>query len=150
MTKQALIVSHLSGLIGAIAGGYLGYLGFGWFYTHGFYAMIMPGALLGLGCGMMARHPSTIRGVVCALGAIALGLHTEWEYFPFIADESRAYFLTHVPQVDSVHLLMIAVGAAIAYWVGKDAGYWGFFPGRSIAVPESRGSDGERPPDQSP
>ncbi len=131
MTKLAIITSHLLGLIGALAGGYLGYLGFGWFYQRGFYAMIMPGALLGLGCGLLARHPSTIRGVACALGAVALSLHIEWRYFPFIADDSRGYFLTHVHQVNSVHLLMIGVGAVIAYWVGKDSGYSGFFPARS-------------------
>ena len=150
MSKQFLLVSHGLGLIGAIAGGALGYFGFGWFYQHGFYAMIMPGAILGLGCGMLARHPSTMRGVACALGAVALSLFTEWHYFPFIADDSLPYFLAHVQVVDPVHLLMMGVGAAIAYWVGKDAGYWGFFPGRSIAAPESRDSDGQRPPDQNP
>jgi hypothetical protein len=129
MTKQSIAVSHLLGLIGAIVGGYLGYLGFGWFYRHGYYAMIMPGALLGLGCGLLARHPSTIRGVVCALGALALGFYTEWEYFPFRVDESLPYFLSHVHQIQSVGLVMIGVGALIAFWVGKDAGYSGLFPG---------------------
>ena len=60
---------------------------FQWIYDHGFYGMMIPGALLGLGCGLLAQHASQIRGVLCALAGLGLGLFTEWRFRPFMADE---------------------------------------------------------------
>ena len=79
--------------------------------------------MLGLGCGLLARHPSPARGVVCALAALGLGLYTEWRHFPFMVDGSLGHFLTHLSQLKPVTLLMIGAGGALAYWFGKDAGY---------------------------
>ena len=45
------MVSNLLGLGGAVIGGVVGYAGFRFAWSRGFYAMILPGGLLGLGCG---------------------------------------------------------------------------------------------------
>jgi hypothetical protein len=108
-------------VIGAAVGGAVGYAAFVWMYNYGFYAAILPGALLGLGGALFARERSVLRGALLGLAGLALGLYTEWKYFPFIADGSLAYFLTNVPQVNPVHLLMIAVGTFFAFWWGRDA-----------------------------
>jgi hypothetical protein len=130
MPDRTRIVSNVLGLIGAAAGGTLGFFLFGWAVKQGFYAMIVPGALLGLGCAVLARHPSRIRGAVCGVAGLLLGFYTEWSFFPFDADDRLSYFSTHVHQLTPLSLLMIGLGGLSAYWFGKDAGYRPTFGGR--------------------
>jgi len=117
------LVSNLLGLVGAIVGGVLGFYTFGWLLSYGFYGLMIPGAFLGLGCSLAASHPSTIRGILCGLAALGLAIFSEWKYRPFEADQSFSYLLAHLTSLTPVTLLMIGVGAAIAFWVGKDAGF---------------------------
>ena len=91
------ITSNILGLIGAAAGGVLGYYTFRWIFDHGFYGMMIPGAFVGLGCGLLAQHPSQVRGALCGLAALCLGLYTEWTFFPFAKDQSLTFFLKNVP-----------------------------------------------------
>jgi hypothetical protein len=107
-------------LVGAAAGGLLGYLTFHWVLKQGFYALMLPGTSLGLGCYGLSRHPSRIRGVACGLAAVALGLVSEWSASPFLVDEGLAYFLAHVHHLRVITLLMIAAGAIVAFVFGKD------------------------------
>jgi hypothetical protein len=117
------LISNLLGLVGAVIGGVLGFYTFDWLRGQGFYGLMVPGALLGLGCSIFAKQPSISRGVVCGLAAAGLGLYTEWRFFPFAADESLSYFLKNVSSLKPVTLLMIAVGAMIAFWLARDAGF---------------------------
>ena len=54
-------VNFLLGLLGGAVGGFLGYLGFVWLLKQGFYAVALPGVLLGLFAGLLApgRSPSS-------------------------------------------------------------------------------------------
>jgi hypothetical protein len=78
-----LVISNLLGLAGAAAGGVLGFYTFGWLVGHGFYGLMIPGAFLGFGCSVLARHSSVARGVVCGVAALALALFAEWRFLPF-------------------------------------------------------------------
>jgi hypothetical protein len=109
--KQTLL-----GLGGALVGGVVGHFAFLWLVHHGLYGLILPGGLLGLGAGV-ARPRSVWLGVICGLLAVALGLFTDWRYEWFKDDPSFGYFLLHAYKLDAVALLMIGVGAAIAFWV---------------------------------
>ena len=109
--KNALLV-----LGGAALGGALGYFVFFWIAQQGLYGMIIPGGLLGLGAGVV-KNRSVIIAVVCGLLAIALALFTEWQFAPFKKDDSLGYFLAHVYDLKPITLIMIAVGAAIAFWI---------------------------------
>jgi hypothetical protein len=140
------LVSNLLGSVGAIAGGALGFLIFQWLWSQGFYGLMIPGALLGLGCSLLARHNSVIRGVVCGIAAVALALFTEWRFRPFAADDSLPYFVAHVKDLSATTFLMTAVGALIAYWVAKDGGLPGYSrtsprAERPAPEPESRKAD---------
>jgi hypothetical protein len=123
MLDRARIVSNLLGVIGAIAGGVFGYVIFWWIVRQGFYALILPGAMLGLGCGLLARHASMARGVLCALAGLGLGLYTDWTFEQFPADPSFSYYLTHLQLLRPITLLMVGLGGVIAYWLGKDGGF---------------------------
>jgi hypothetical protein len=117
------LMSHLLGLVGAVVGGALGFYIFGWFVRYGFYGLMIPGALLGGGCGLLARHESIARGISCGVAAVVLALFSEWWFLPFLADPSGAYFVQHLTSLSPVTWLMVVVGAFIAYWLGRDAGF---------------------------
>jgi hypothetical protein len=112
------LISHLLGLVGALIGGTLGFYTFGWLHDHGYYGPMIPGAFLGLGSGLLARHHSLVRGVLCGVAAIGLSLFTEWWFRPFLADHSFQYL---VHNLNTVTWGMIAAGSVIAFWVSKDA-----------------------------
>jgi hypothetical protein len=103
-------------LCGALAGGTLGYFAFLWLASQGFYALALPGGLLGFGAGI-GRTRIIIVPVVCGLAATALGLFTEWRFAPFAKDESLGYFVAHVFQLTPVTLVLILVGGAVGFWV---------------------------------
>ena len=117
------IFDILLAFLGAVAGGFLGYYTFQWLYNHGFYGMMIPGALIGLGGSLLTQASSQTRGFVCAAAALGLSVLMEWRFFPFIDDSRFRYFVRHFLEVNSVHLAMIAAGAFFAYWLAKDAGY---------------------------
>jgi hypothetical protein len=110
-----LIQSNGLALLGAAVGGALGYFLFFWLAGHGFYGMIIPGGLLGIGAGVF-KSRSIVIAIICGVAALALGLFTEWRFAPFVADESLGYFLAHVYQLTAITLIMIALGAAIGFW----------------------------------
>lgn len=107
---------------GAVLGGLVGYFAFGWLVNQGFYGLVLPGGLVGLGAGLSScrsRWPS----VVCGVLALAAGLVTEWRFFPFVvnektgADDTLGYFLSHLHRLKPITLLMLAAGTAIGFWV---------------------------------
>ena len=109
--KQVALV-----LGGAVLGGLVGHFAFGWLVNQGFYGLVLPGGLVGLGAGLSScrsRWPS----VVCGVMALVLGLVTEWRFFPFNADDSFSYFVGHLHQLKPITLLMLAAGTAIGFWV---------------------------------
>jgi len=103
-------------LLGALAGGLLGHLLFFWVARQGFYGLILPGGLAGLGAGI-GRGGSRWVAVACGLVALVFGLLTEWRFAPFEADGGFGYFLGHLHQLRPLTLAMIGVGAAIGFWV---------------------------------
>lgn len=107
------------GLAGAATGGVLGYLAFGWLAAQGFYALALPGVLLGLGAGVLARKRSIPLAVACGLLALALGVFAQWKHFPFIKDDSLAYFLTHLADLRPLTLILIGLGGFGGFWLAR-------------------------------
>jgi hypothetical protein len=103
------------GLLGAVVGGGVGYFVFFWIAGQGFYALMLPPGMLGIGAGMAARRRSRPLALACGVAGLALGLFTEWRYAPFVADKSLGYFVTHLHELQPVTLIMIAVGTYLAY-----------------------------------
>ena len=122
MASSSVALCFLRGLVGAAIGGLLGYFAFFWIAGQGFYALVLPGASLGIGFGILHRGQTTAGGVLCAILAILLGLYSDWKFAPFDKDASLIFFLTHVHQVEPIVLIMIAVGGCCGYWFGKGTG----------------------------
>jgi len=106
-------------IAGCALGGLIGYGLFAWLLSQGFYALVLPGAAVGMGCGLVSKQYSRSQAVLCGVLAVALGLFAEWRFFPFRIDDSPLYFLTHIYELSVVSLLMIALGAAIAVYMGR-------------------------------
>jgi hypothetical protein len=123
MALSRRVTSNILGVLGAVAGGVLGYYTFMWIVDQGFYGLMIPGALLGLGCGLLSQHTSHLRGVACAAAACILALYAEWRFAPFKADSSFAYLVAHAAELKPLTQIMIVVGGFFAYWLGKDGGY---------------------------
>ncbi|MGA2863467.1 MAG: hypothetical protein ABSF95_03160 [Verrucomicrobiota bacterium] len=112
----------LVGLMGAAAGGVLGCLAFRWIARQGFYALVLPGALAGLGGGLLVKDRSVLRGVVCGLFALGLGFFSDWRMAPFIGGRSFAYYLTHIHLLQPITLIMAAAGGVLGGWLALGKG----------------------------
>lgn len=135
------VLSTTLGLIGAAVGGALGYFLFLWALTRGFYALILPGALLGLGCNVLARHRSLARGIVCAVAGFVLTLHADWRFEKFPDDASFGYFATHFYRLEAMTLAMLALGTLFAFWWGRDYHNWGGGREKPTAVEPPRSEE---------
>lgn len=105
----------LLGIVGAVVGGVIGYYVFQWIIQQGFYALIIPPALLGVAAGYGVGRRSQLFAVACGVAGFGLALFTEWKFFPFRADGSFLYFLSHFYLMKPLTLLMIALGTVFSY-----------------------------------
>ena len=103
-------------LLGAVIGGLIGYVVFRWLLGQGVSGLMLPGGLLGMGAGVFRTNTKAV-AVVCGVMALLLGLIAEWSSSPFIADGSFGYFIVHVRELQPATLIMIAIGAAIGFWI---------------------------------
>jgi hypothetical protein len=115
----------LLALAGAAAGGVMGYYAFVWILGQGFYALILPGALVGLGAAL-ARNRFGWVAVVCGLLALVLGVFAAWSvWLPPGDDDSLCYYVLHLHERPPLTLIMIAVGGLLGLWIPyprKDGG----------------------------
>ena len=86
---------------------------------HRDWPVFVPGALIGLGCGLCAGGMSTLNAVLCAVLAAFVGIVLEWRHFPFVADESFGFFVSHLHELRGITWLMVALGSIFAYWFGR-------------------------------
>ncbi len=124
MQGPSRLVGILSGLAGAVVGGVVGYYVYVWMLGYALYAIILPGTLVGLGFGLFSRQKCVLCGIACGVAGLGLGIFAEWVFFPFKADQSFAYFVTHLHQVRPVTLLLIGLGGLFSFWfgMGRDEG----------------------------
>ena len=106
-------------IAGAIGGAVLGYIGFWLMLQLGLYALILPGAMIGLGCGAQSGAPSVPLAVFAALLALCVTVFVEWQFFPFLADDSFVYFVKNLGDLKPGTKLMLAAGTFAGFWFGR-------------------------------
>jgi hypothetical protein len=102
----------------AVVGGVAGHFAFLWIARQGFYAVALPGLLVGLAGGAFLSHRSPGFAVISGVIGLLAGVVSEWRFAPFISDGSFSYFITHLHQLRPITWIMIALGVACAAWFG--------------------------------
>lgn len=110
------------GATGGFLGGCLGFFLFSLMAKQGFYAIALPGALIGLGCGCLSGRKSLFLGILCAVLGLLVGIATEWRFAPFAEDEGFCFFLLHLHKLSRVTQILISLGALLAFWFGRGRG----------------------------
>ncbi|MGI9427761.1 MAG: hypothetical protein ACR2NM_03825 [Bythopirellula sp.] len=133
MSRNVTAVNWLLGFLGGAAGAALGFYLFFLIARQGLYAMVLPGALVGLGCGFLSGMKSKLLGITCGVAALMLGLLIEWRFAPFAVDKSFAFFITHLQHLKPMTLILITIGALMGLWfgIGREGGVG---PRRSVTA----------------
>jgi hypothetical protein len=121
---RKILIDFVPGLVGSLVGGFLGYFLVEWLRRQGFYTIVLPGALAGLGCGLFSVTSSRVRGILCALEAAAFGLISEWLIMYGPKEKTLDNFLGFLAQFKNEPLitpLMLALGVFLGYWWGREA-----------------------------
>lgn len=118
MGEPSRIVGLIRGVVGAVLGAVLGHCAFVWMLRQGFYALILPGALVGLGFGLLSRRQSMSWGIGCGVFGVAVGAFSEWRTAPFVEDGGFLFFLTHLHELQPITVLLILLGGFFAFWFG--------------------------------
>ena len=111
-------LAHIRGLLGLAVGAVAGFYLFQWLVSQGFYALAILGAVMGWACSYASRIHSPWLAVACGVSAAGLLVLAEWKAFPFIADDSFVYFLTHLYQLRGLTQIMLVLGIVFATWFG--------------------------------
>lgn len=99
-----------------LLGGAAGYVGFIALLGQGFYALVLPGGLVGLAAGIVPTQ-SRLVPLACGVLAIGAGLVAEHRYAPFVVDGGFIYFVRHAGDLQPVTQGLIALGGLIGFWV---------------------------------
>lgn len=102
--------------LGAIGGAAVGWLAFFWIAQQGFYGIVLPGALLGLGAGVVSTNAAWLPWL-CGLAALVIGFLAEWCFSPFKDDSSLTFFIQNIHHLKPITLILIALGAVVGFWV---------------------------------
>ena len=111
-------VAMFRGVVGAFLGGLIGYFVTYWLGTQGYYTVIIPGALLGLGCGLASRVHSIPLGAFSGIAGLGLGIIAEWRIFSFHQD-NFGEFLKGFGDLGIPTYLMLVFGTVMAFWFGR-------------------------------
>jgi len=123
---RAKAIGTCLGILGGAFGGVIGYFGFFWLMRQDFYGIVLPGAMIGIGCGSLSGRRSAYLGLLCAVAGLALGVFTEWRYSPFRDDTSFPFFVRHILDLRRITLFLLALGAFLGFWfgMGRAGGAW--------------------------
>ena len=116
-SRDSIAVSFVRGVVGAVIGGVIGWFAFDWLLSHGFYALALPGALVGWGFGLLSRRSMLIGGLFCAVAGFALMVVCHWSHS--VTDDSLLHYVTHQHQISQTTYLFLAIGTLFSFWLGK-------------------------------
>ena len=123
-SNDNLPVKIVLGFVGGIVGGVVAFFIFRALQGIGLYALVLPGAFVGLGCGFAARHGSVIFSWIALVIGVIATLLTEWATDRFVHDNGDLYSLWEYT-ADLIELRgwfvvgVIALNGVIAFWLGR-------------------------------
>jgi hypothetical protein len=115
------IKNFAMGIVGGIAGGIVGGFICKFLADQGFYAGMVPGALVGLGFSLAARQGHLGFGVVSGILGLLAGLITEWKIFH--AEQSFFNSIVDLKDEGIVTWIMLGIGTVLAFSIGMGNKY---------------------------
>lgn len=106
-------------IAGAIGGAAVGYIGFWLMMQFNLYALVLPGTMIGLGCGAQSRAHSWPLAVFAGMLALVVTVFVEWHFFPMRDDGSFRYFVQNLADLRPGTKLMLAAGTFAGFWFGR-------------------------------
>ena len=110
----AVLIKALSG---SVAGVIIGVAGFTFLLKYGLYAIVLPGAAVGLGTGLMSRRASWTFAIYSGVVGAVLCLLLHWKYFR--AGTAFSEFLGDLGNLPTDIKLRMAAGVVAAVWFGR-------------------------------
>ena len=112
-------MAWIRGLIGAAAGAAMGCFAYFQLLNHGLDSLAIPGALTGLGFGLLSKRSFLSAGFVCAVLGLLVMLWCEWQSLLKFKGENLEGFIKAIPNLNSSSKIMLAIGTAMAFWFGR-------------------------------
>jgi len=102
------------GIAGAVIGAALGLFLFDLAFKQGYFMLALPGALLGLGCGMLSGKRSLLLAGICLILAVGVTAYADSTCY----DKTFSEFLQSAGNLPKVDYLMFVAGVLFAAWFG--------------------------------
>lgn len=119
-SSESLATKIPLGILGAIAGGAVGFVLFRWLHSFGLYAFVLPGALAGLGCGFAAKSRLIIFSFIALVFGLIATVLAEWHTNWFADDETLLYFVKNIHESrGGMALVSILLNCVAAFWLGR-------------------------------
>jgi L-aminopeptidase/D-esterase-like protein len=117
-SRRNVWVAAARGFCGGAVGGGLGYLAFRWMLTQGYYALVLPGALIGMGAGLGSGRRMLSLGLLSAVGALVVGVVADWNSLIAPAPTFLGHVATLLDANRRTPAILILVGVAISFYFG--------------------------------
>jgi len=113
-----LVMQYVRGAVGGATGGALGWVLSLALIRWGVLSTMLPGLLMGMGCGWLSGTRSHVLGVAAGVASFAISVVATWQIAPFIVDDSLHFFVMHLHKLPLMWLLMIVLSGVCGYWFG--------------------------------
>ena len=121
--RETMLGSKVSawfrGLIGAAIGGTIGWFVYFLLLDYGLDGLMIPGALVGLGFGLLSKRAFLSAGFLCAILGLGLMLCCEWKSLLAFQDEPLTEFLSNLGGLNTRSKIMMGAGTLMAFWFGR-------------------------------
>ena len=115
----------LLGVFGALLGAVVGFFVFQFLARRGLYFIVLPGALVGLGCGFAARSRLLVLGIIAVAVAIPTAIVCEWRTDRYFCDDGETLmgvleYTSRMVELRGWKLpVFVGLNGLIAFWFGR-------------------------------
>jgi len=125
LAKSNMAMRIPLGILGALLGGVVGFFLFRFLHGQGLYFMVLPGVMVGLGCGLAARSRSFVFSIIAMAIAIPVAIFCEWKTDVFLCDDGQTImgigeYVSRMVELRGKQLpIFIGLNGLLALWLGR-------------------------------
>ena len=113
------------GIFGALLGAVVSFFLFQFLIRRGLYFLVLPGALVGLGCGFAARSRSFALAIIAVAVAVPTAIFCEWKTDLYLCDDGETLmgiveYISRMVELRGWKLpVFVGLNGLIAFWFGR-------------------------------